>query len=77
MSCRQRTGIFFTGNAPSADSSALLDDDNATVYYLPGTTGWGPTFAGQPTAQWPLPCPLILCGSSFGVQANSFGFVVS
>ena len=21
----------------------------ATVYYLPGTTGWGTTFGGQPT----------------------------
>jgi len=28
---------------------------NVTVYYLPGTTGWGPTFAGRPTALWTLP----------------------
>ena len=27
-------------------------DNNATVYYLPGTTGWGTTFGGRPTALW-------------------------
>ena len=26
--------------------------DKATVYYLPGTTGWGKEFGGQPTAPW-------------------------
>ena len=29
-------------------------DDNATVYYLPGTTGWGPTFGYLPTQLWYL-----------------------
>jgi hypothetical protein len=27
-------------------------DNNATVCYLPGTTGWGSTFGGRPTALW-------------------------
>jgi len=49
---------------------------NATVYYLPGTTGWGPTFGGRPTALWVLPNPLILA-SSVGVQTNAFGFIIS
>ena len=49
-----------------------------TVYYLPGTTGWDSTFAGRPTALWVLPYPLILNnGSSFGVQTNGFGFIIS
>jgi hypothetical protein len=26
--------------------------NNATVYYLAGTTGWGGTFGGRPTALW-------------------------
>jgi len=29
-------------------------DDNATVYYLAGTSGWGPTFGGRPTQVWNL-----------------------
>jgi hypothetical protein len=50
----------------------------ARVYYLPGTTGWGPTFGGRPTALWLLPTPLILNnGPRFGVQTNRFGFVIS
>ena len=52
--------------------------NNATVYYLPGTTGWGTTFGGRPTALWLLPNPLILTnGPSFGVQTNGFGFIIS
>jgi hypothetical protein len=50
----------------------------ATVYYLPGTTGWGSSFESLPTAPWFLPNPLILSRSpSFGVQSNRFGFVIS
>jgi hypothetical protein len=53
-------------------------DNKATVYYLPGTTGWSNTFAGRPTALWFLPSPLILNnGPSFGVQSNAFGFIIS
>jgi hypothetical protein len=51
---------------------------NPTIYYLPGTTGWGSTFDGCPTALWFLPNPLILnhC-PSFGVKTNQFGFTIS
>jgi hypothetical protein len=55
----------------------------AKVYYLPGTTGWGVTFAGRPTALWTLPYPVILTfAPNFGVQTNilgltNFGFTVS
>jgi hypothetical protein len=35
-------------------------------------------FGGCPTALWFLPNPLILNnGSSFGVQTNGFGFIIS
>jgi hypothetical protein len=54
------------------------DDSNATVYYLPGTTGWTSTFGGLRTAPWYLPNPVILdFGPRFGVQSNDFGFIVS
>jgi hypothetical protein len=51
--------------------------NNAHVYYLPGTTGWGSKLGGLPTALWFLPNPLILSGASFGIQTNGFGFIVS
>jgi hypothetical protein len=53
-------------------------DNNATVYYLAGTTGWTNPWQGRPTALWFLPNPLILnSGSSFGVQSNGFAFIIS
>jgi len=69
------TEVYFQGNAPSV---TYFGARNATVYYLPGTTGWGPTFGGRPTALWSLPNPLILAsGTGFGVQTNGFGFIIS
>jgi hypothetical protein len=50
--CASLTGVYFQGNAPSPSSSVFDGDDNATVYYLPGTTGWGATYGGRPTALW-------------------------
>ena len=76
--CSGLTGAYFQGNAPSADATVFANDNNATAYYLPGTTGWGATFGGIPTALPFLPNPMILStGPGFGVQSNSFGFVVS
>src|ERR1035437_9289688 len=59
-SCTNLTSVYFTGNAPSlGDSNVFGRDNNATVYYLAGTTGWGPTFGGLPTAVWILQVPTI------------------
>jgi hypothetical protein len=49
--CTNLTGVYFQGNAPTCDSSTFRGD-SATVYYLAGTTGWGPTFAGLPAFLW-------------------------
>ena len=42
--CSRLTSIYFTGNAPSLSSSieyaGPFYGDTATIYYLPGTTGW-------------------------------------
>jgi hypothetical protein len=78
-SCTGLKAAYFQGNAPSGGFLAFLSD-NATAYYLPGTTGWGSSFGELPTAPWALPYPLILNpgnGSNLGLQSNGFGFVIS
>jgi hypothetical protein len=68
------TSIYFKGNAPIADSSVFSSDTN-TVYYLPGTTGWGMTFGGRPTKLWN---PQVQTKSAtFGVRTNRFGFTIT
>jgi hypothetical protein len=71
--------VYCQGNAPAADDWSVFYGENlATVYYLPGTTGWGSTFGGRPTALWTLPYPLILnTGPGFGAQTNGLGFTIS
>ena len=55
--------------------SPLLDDNKATVYYLPGTTGWGVPFGGRPTVRWN---PQVLTSDpSFGVRNHHFGFTLT
>jgi hypothetical protein len=44
------TSIYFLGSQPSLDQHAFLDtSEELVIYYLPGSTGWGSTFAGHPT----------------------------
>jgi hypothetical protein len=75
--CSILSSAYFDGNAPSADCT-VFEGDEITAYYLPGTSGWGSTFACVPTAFWFLPNPLILNNVlSFGVQSNKFGFTIS
>jgi hypothetical protein len=57
--CQNLERVFFRGNAPTLGQDGFGHsgpffggDPLATVYYLPGTTGWGPTFDGRPTALW-------------------------
>lgn len=72
--CYGLRGVYWSGNAPAVPSSAFYNT-GATIYYLPGTTGWGATFAGRPTALWK---PRILTSDgSFGVRTNQFGFNIS
>jgi hypothetical protein len=78
--CYILTNVFFQGNAPSTgggaqDGPVFYDDASATVYYLPGTTGWSNTFEGVPAVLWN---PLIQTGNgNFGVQNNQFGFDIT
>ena len=78
LDCTSLSEVSFRGNAPSGNGHMFEGADQVTIYYLPGTTGWGATFADRPTALWSLPYPVILSGGpGFGVAANGFGFLIS
>jgi len=73
--CTRLTAVLFEGNAPSADRY-VFEDCPATVYYLPGTTGWGTTFAGRPTKQGYPPLSYFSM-VNVGVQMSQFGFLIT
>ena len=78
--CTNVTSVYFSGAAPNDEdeSSMFWGVMNATVYYLPGTTGWGNTFSNAPFLPAVLWNPLIQTGEgSFGVQSNRFGFNIT
>jgi hypothetical protein len=53
------TSVFFKGDAPSLGDGVFDGAYNATIYYLPRTTGWGTTFGFRPTVQL-ISTPLIV-----------------
>ena len=60
--CGNLTKVYFQGNAPKFQEdafgpNAFLNDPNVTIYYVPGTAGWGPTF-DQGVTYGPLPVAL-------------------
>jgi BspA type Leucine rich repeat region (6 copies) len=80
--CSSLIGVYFRGNAPNYGEWVLgvfgnkgFRIDPATVYYLPGASGWGPAFAFRPTAVWKP--QLQVNDSSFGVGTNGFGFNIA
>ena len=75
FNCTNLKEVYLLGNAPSVGSDIFYGADNATVYYLPGTTGWSDLLGGRPTA---LCRPQVQTGDgNFGIQTNGFGFNVS
>ena len=72
--CTSLTSIYFIGDAPAVDASDFASDDLATVYYLPGTTGWGnfTQITGVPSVLWNP--QLVTNDGGFGVQSAGFGF---
>jgi len=72
--CGSLTGVLFEGNTPNDDTDTFYScPGTVTVYYLPGTTGWGDTFGGRPTLCWN---PTVQNNVDFGFAADRFGFNV-
>ena len=50
--CPHLAGIYFQGDVPALSSEVFPYTKDATIYYLPGSKGWGKEFGGRPTAVW-------------------------
>jgi hypothetical protein len=73
-SCASLTSVYFESNAPTVGSDVFFADTNATVFYLPGTTGWSSPFAGLPAVLVQLtPANMVL----FSQPANNATLVVT
>jgi hypothetical protein len=69
--CAKLKSVLFEGDAPIIGSSEFTGDSNATIYYLPGTAGWGATFGGRPAMLWN---PQM---QSLEVSGNQLGFTIT
>jgi hypothetical protein len=67
----QLTSVYFTGDAPYVPNTIPIFNEPLTVYYLPGTAGWGTTFAGMTAISWN---PQV---QTLGLQTNQFGFAIT
>ena len=67
--------VYFKGDQPSGvGDGAFYGADQATVYYLPGASGWGKPLSGVKLAAWN---PRVQAGASFGSNGSGlFGFTV-
>jgi len=75
--CSNLTTVSFEGHAPTADATAFSGDNNATIYYLPGTSGWSDPFAGLPAYSEALqvtlgPAAAITAGAQWRVDGGTW-----
>ena len=73
--CTGLQSVFFLGDAPLVGANVFYGVTNATVYYLPGTAGWGPTLGGLPTMLWDP--QIVTDDGSLGAGTNGFGFNIT
>jgi hypothetical protein len=51
-SCPSLVRVCCRGNAPNLGGTNAFSGDLSTIFYLPGASGWGPTFDNQPAILW-------------------------
>jgi hypothetical protein len=71
--CTSLTCVCFQGNLPSL-GAYVFNLTPATLYYLPGSTGWNTPVSGRPVVLWNAQ---IRKDAVFGVRTNRFGFNIA
>ncbi len=75
--CVSLTSVAFEGSSLTADSTVFSADNDAAVYYLPGTAGWSGTFAGLPAYTVSLqvtigPAAAVAAGAEWQVDGGTW-----
>jgi hypothetical protein len=71
--CPALKSVYFQGYRPwLTDANLYGSTTGLTQYYFANTPGWGASFAGHPTAVWPL--QFLENDASLGVRHGQFGF---
>ncbi|MEI7534478.1 MAG: leucine-rich repeat domain-containing protein [Verrucomicrobiae bacterium] len=78
--CPNLKEFFFKGSPPYvyedfSNTHPMSSAIDATVYYLPGYTGWGPSLGHLPTMLWNPQA--MTSDPSFGIRSNKFGFNIT
>ena len=75
--CANLTALYFMGNAPSFGDS--FEQVPATVYYLPGTTGWTlfSVLTGLPAVLWSTPPAIAFTSPTSGSNYSTISNTIS
>jgi hypothetical protein len=71
--CTSLASVYFEGNEPSVGSFVFADDNDATAYYPPCTTGWSSTFAGLPAMEATMPSQFSYTTTSSAITITGYG----
>jgi hypothetical protein len=77
IQCANLARVYMKGNPPiyTFQDQPFQQCPKAVVFYLPGNTNWGTSYAGVPTALWQ---PEIESSEThLGVRSNQFGLTVA
>jgi hypothetical protein len=77
FNCTGLARVYFFGNAPTPGSE-VFNGTPATIYRVPGTTGWEATFGGRTTRLWipQVPCYCTLDNGEISI-GNYIGYLSS
>jgi len=72
--CGALRGAYFQGTPPASGGATFSESPFATVYYLPGSTGWTTTYGNAPAVLWNP--HFTNSSASFGASGH-FGFNIA
>jgi hypothetical protein len=77
--CSNLSSVYFEGNAPAIGPYAYVfyDDNEVTIYYLPGATGWAGFSANTGLTPVLWNPQVQTTDARFGVRTNQFGFTIT